>query len=203
MAQQYVSNKNETVRMFESNFLEFFSHCHPLTPSVLYLPVVGVMFYLSLWRRNLPIWAVAVLFAAGILIWTLIEYLIHRYIFHHSSQKGWARRFHFIIHGSHHERPKDATRIATTPAITIPLAILFYVLCVLAFGRLAPPVYAGLAMGYILYETIHYGTHHFALKRGIWRVLKKAHLEHHYHDDHVGFGVSSPLWDYVFRTARK
>jgi hypothetical protein len=45
--QRYVSNKNESARMFESNFLEFFSHVHPATPHVIYLPLMGWMFYLA------------------------------------------------------------------------------------------------------------------------------------------------------------
>ena len=54
----YVSNKNETVRMFESDFMEFFSRVHPVTPLVLYLPVVSYMLYVSLWHRQLTIVAV-------------------------------------------------------------------------------------------------------------------------------------------------
>ncbi len=74
----YVSNKNETVRMFESDFMEFFSRVHPAIPLVLYLPVVGYMLYVSIWQQKLSILVVAGLFTLGILLWTLIEYLIHR-----------------------------------------------------------------------------------------------------------------------------
>jgi sterol desaturase/sphingolipid hydroxylase (fatty acid hydroxylase superfamily) len=38
------------------------------------------------------------------------------------------------------------------------------------------------------------------MTRGVWLWLKKYHMRHHYDDDHVGYGVSSPLWDYVFGT---
>src|SRR5258708_18107705 len=77
----YVSNKNETVRMFESDFMEFFTRVHPVTPLVLYLPVIGYMLYVSLWQRRLSMLAVAALFFLGVLLWTLLEYLILRYIF--------------------------------------------------------------------------------------------------------------------------
>ena len=94
----YVSTKNETVRMFDSDFMEFFSRVHPITPLVLYLPVVGAMLYVSVWQRQLSLVAVAALFLLGILLWTLTEYLIHRYIFHY--------------------QPK--TRIGKTPALHHP-----------------------------------------------------------------------------------
>src|SRR5256885_16217213 len=78
----YVSNKNETVRMFESDFMEFFSRVHPATPLVLYLPVVGYMLYLALWRQKLSFFVVAGFFLLGVFLWTLLEYVIHRYVFH-------------------------------------------------------------------------------------------------------------------------
>jgi sterol desaturase/sphingolipid hydroxylase (fatty acid hydroxylase superfamily) len=199
----YVSSKNETVRMFESNFLEFFSHSHPLLPMVLYGPLVGYTLYLSFWQKHLSVFAIAGLFAIGVLTWTLFEYLIHRYVFHYRSQRRWARRLHFIVHGSHHDYPNDVTRIATPPSISVPVAVLFYIVCTLALGRFGLAVFAGIGFGYIFYETIHYAAHHFAMKGSAWRWLKQYHLRHHYDDDHAGYGVSSPLWDYVFRTARK
>ena len=199
----YVSNKNETVRMFESDFMEFFSRVHPVIPLALYLPVVGYMLYVSLWRRQLSFVAVAALFLLGILLWTLIEYLIHRYIFHYEPKTRWGKQLHFVIHGVHHDYPNDARRLVMPPAISIPLAFLFFGLFFLIFGSLAPAVFAGLVFGYLCYDMLHYATHHLAMKSGVWIWLKQYHLRHHFKDDHVGYGISSPLWDYVFRTTRK
>jgi len=199
----YVSKKNETVRMFESDFMEFFSRVHPVIPLALYLPVVGYMLYVSLWRRQLSFVAVAALFLLGILLWTLIEYLIHRYIFHYEPKTRWGKQLHFVIHGVHHDYPNDARRLVMPPAISIPLAFLFFGLFFLIFGSLAPAVFAGLVFGYLCYDMLHYATHHLAMKSGVWLWLKQYHLRHHFKDDHVGYGISSPLWDYVFRTTRK
>jgi len=199
----YVSNKNETVRMFESDFMEFFSRVHPATPLILYLPVIGYMLYISLWQRQLPGIAVGALFLLGILLWTLLEYLIHRYIFHYEPKTGIGKQLHNIIHGVHHDYPNDARRLVMPPSISVPLAFFFYGVFLLIFGRLTPSVFAGLVFGYVCYDMLHYATHHFAMKRGLWLWLKQYHLRHHYRDDHVGYGISSPLWDYVFRTTRK
>ncbi len=199
----YVSNKNETVRMFESDFMEFFSRVHPVIPLALYLPVVGYMLYVSLWRRQLSFVALAALFLLGILLWTLIEYLIHRYIFHYEPKTRWGKQLHFVIHGVHHDYPNDARRLVMPPVISIPLAFLFFGLFFLIFGSLAPAVFAGLVFGYLCYDMLHYATHHLAMKSGMWLWLKQYHLRHHFKDDHVGYGISSPLWDYVFRTTRK
>ena len=199
----YVSNKNETVRMFESDFMEFFSRVHPVTPLVLYLPVVGYMLYVSLGQRQLSVLGVTALFLLGVLLWTLIEYLIHRYVFHYQPKTRWGKRLHYVIHGVHHDYPNDARRLVMPPVISIPLAFLFYGLFLPVFGSLTPAVFAGLVFGYLCYDMLHYATHHFAMKRGAWLWLKQYHLCHHFKDDHVGYGISSPLWDYVFRTTRK
>jgi 4-hydroxysphinganine ceramide fatty acyl 2-hydroxylase len=199
----YVSKKNETVRMFESDFIEFFSRVHPATPLLLYMPVVGYMLYLSLWQRKLSILAVGGLFVLGILLWTLLEYLIHRYIFHYEPKSHLGKRLHYIVHGVHHDYPNDARRLVMPPSISVPLAVLFYILFLLIFGRLAPGVFAGLVFGYVCYDMLHYATHHFPMKHGLWLWLKQYHLRHHYKDDDAGFGISSPLWDFVFGTTRK
>src|SRR5207248_7443805 len=95
----YVSNKNETVRMFESDFMEFFSRVHPATPLVLYLPVVGYMFYMALWRQKLSFLVVAGFFLLGVLLWTLLEYVIHRYVFHSEPKTRVGKRLLYTIYG--------------------------------------------------------------------------------------------------------
>ena len=89
------------------------------------------------------------------------------------------------------------------PSVSVPLAFLFYGMFLLIFGRFAPSAFAGLVFGYICYDMLHYATHHFQMKRGVLLWLKQYHLRHHYKDDHAGYGISSPLWDYVFRTTRR
>src|SRR5882672_12579702 len=157
----YVSNKNETVRMFESDFVELFSRVHPATPLVLYLPVVGFMLYMALWRQKSSFFVVAGFFLLGILLWTLVEYLIHRYVFHYEPKTRVGKRLHFIVHGVHHDYPNDARRLVMPPSISIPLAIVFWVLFAITFGRFAPPISAGFGFGYVCYDSIHFAIHHF------------------------------------------
>src|SRR5207237_4390370 len=158
MVQSYVSNRNESVRMFKSDLMEFLSHVHPVTPLVLYLPVVGYMLYLSFWQSRLSILAMTGLFLLGVLIWTLLEYIIHRYVFHYEPKTDLGKQLHYIIHGVHHDYPNDARRLVMPPSISIPLAVLFYLLFLLVFGRLASGVFAGLVFGYVCYDMLHYAT---------------------------------------------
>jgi 4-hydroxysphinganine ceramide fatty acyl 2-hydroxylase len=201
--QQYISTKNESVRMFKSDFMEFFSHVHPITPLVLYLPVVAYSLYLAGRREQLPFFLIVALFLVGWLIWTLLEYVIHRFVFHYEPKSRLGKALHFVVHGVHHDYPNDASRLVMPPVVSVPLAVLFYLLFALVFGRFFSPIIAGLISGYIFYDSLHYATHHFSMRRGVWSWLKHYHLRHHFQDDHSGYGVSSPLWDYIFGTGRK
>jgi sterol desaturase/sphingolipid hydroxylase (fatty acid hydroxylase superfamily) len=84
--------------------------------------------------------------------------------------------------------------------VSIPLASLFYVLFSIPFGEWTNTIFAGFIFGYICYDSIHYATHHLPMKGKVGKFLKTYHLRHHFADDQTAFGVSNPLWDYVFRT---
>ena len=126
MAKNYKSNKDETVRLFKSNFLEFFTHIHPATPAVLYLPVIVVSFYFGSIGNNLGILSLS--FLGGIFIWTLLEYIIHRFAFHTHPTSETGKKMHFLVHGIHHDYPNDSTRLVMPPIISIPLALIFFFL---------------------------------------------------------------------------
>ncbi len=142
--QRYVSRKNETVRMFKSDFMEFFSHVHPATPLLLYTPVIACMLYLAFGQSRLSILTVAGLFLIGALIWTLLEYIIHRYAFHYEPRTRLGKQLHFIVHGVHHDYPNDAKRLVMPPAVSIPLAVAFYALFFGTLGRFAPGGFSGI-----------------------------------------------------------
>lgn len=68
------------------------------------------------------------------------------------------------------------------------------------FGAYFAGIFAGFLVGYVVYDTTHYATHHWKMQSPVGRFLREYHLRHHYRDDDLGYGVSSPLWDYVFGT---
>ena len=110
MAQLYVSNKDESVRMFKSDFVEFFSRVHPAMPLVIYLLLIVASLYFAFAHDGLSILAIVLLFAFGIAIWTLFEYVIHRYAFHYEPSSNIGKQFHFIVHGVHHDVPGKSRR---------------------------------------------------------------------------------------------
>jgi sterol desaturase/sphingolipid hydroxylase (fatty acid hydroxylase superfamily) len=197
----YVSNKDESARLFKSNFLEMFSHVHPSVPLIIFIPVMSYCLYLAYINPALTGASIVGLFFFGLFFWTLTEYLMHRFVFHYEPTSEWGKYLHFMMHGVHHDYPNDSLRLVLPPVISIPLALMFYYLFTAVMGAtMVAPFFAGFILGYMIYDSWHYASHHFALKQSGWIWLKQYHMLHHYQDPQTRFGVSSPLWDYVFGT---
>jgi len=135
-----------------------------------------------------------VLYVAGLASWTLVEYLLHRVLFHHAPVLSQ-------VHENHHHAPQD---LIGTPAWASLLVGLVAVAIPAwkAFGfQLATAMTAGLVTGYLWYVFVHYATHHWQPRRGSY--LYRARLRHarHHHQSHSGnFGVTTSVWDRVFGT---
>jgi dihydroceramide fatty acyl 2-hydroxylase len=185
--------------LFESDFLNFFSRVHPAIPALVFVPVVVAMEWLG--AGELGAGRLALLTLAGIGIWTLTEYWLHRLVFHWEPDNPVGRRMHFIIHGVHHDHPNDKLRLVMPPAVSIPLAALFFLGFSALFGTPAAyPLFGGFIAGYLFYDYMHYYVHHFVPRSKLGKRLREQHMRHHFQDHRFGFGVSSPLWDVVFRT---
>ena len=202
MKKNYVSNSQSSVRMFKSDFFEVLSKVHYLVPVIIFLPVILFCAYWSLFNVEMSFLNFIGYFLLGLFVWTLTEYVMHRFVFHYAPpDKPWAQRLHFIFHGVHHDYPSDSKRLVMPPSVSIPLATGFFFL----FKYILPEgdVYAffpGFMIGYLFYDMTHYAIHHFNFKGNIWKKIKQHHMLHHYQDPDKGYGVSSPLWDKVFRS---
>ena len=187
-------------QLFESELLNFFSRVHPAIPALVFVPVIIAMGWLGI-DGGLAAWGLALLALGGIVIWTMTEYWLHRLVFHWEPDNAFGRRMHFIIHGIHHDHPNDKLRLVMPPAVAIPLAALFLGAFVLVFGTPAAfPLFGGFIAGYLGYDYTHYYVHHFVPRSELGKRLREQHMRHHFQDHRYGYGVSSPIWDYAFRT---
>jgi 4-hydroxysphinganine ceramide fatty acyl 2-hydroxylase len=200
MAKNFVSNSQESVRMFKNSFLESLSKVHYFVPLIIFVPVILVCSYFA-YDKQIGAFNYIGLFLFGLFVWTLTEYIMHRFVFHFVPKQKWALRLHFIFHGVHHDYPSDAMRLVMPPSASIPLATGFYFL----FDALLPANYIfgffpGFILGYLVYDISHYAIHHFNFKGSFWKSIKQHHMLHHYQDPTKGYGVSSPLWDKIFNS---
>ena len=195
-------DRPKSIRVFENGFIEkVFAQAHPLTPIIWFGPIIAWGIYGGATR--LGVLATLGLFVGGWLIWTLLEYVLHRFLFHIGASNEEERFRAFMMHGYHHEFPNDKMRLVAPPLMSWPLAIPVFFIYYFAFGlTTGTALFAGTATGYIAYDWIHYYTHHFRPTTRMGKWIKSYHLLHHFDELHgtKRFGVSSPLWDFVFRT---
>jgi len=197
-----------SIRLFQSDFLEFFTHISPVTILVLWVPVALILMWISV--RSAPggrfAWFIPVAFTAGLFLWTLGEYTLHRFLFHHHPTTPRQERIFFLFHGVHHAQPQDKTRLVMPFPVSVPMSVIFIGLFYLILGVIfkepqwVAPLTAGFLVGYLVYDLMHYATHHFAMRRGYFKYIKRYHMAHHYKTPDARYGVSSPVWDWVFKT---
>jgi len=199
-----IHNKGQA-QIFKNGYLEFLTKTHPLVIWGLYLPIISVMLYYSYSGLSIGLWRTAGIFMAGMFTWSLFEYVVHRYIFHFMAESERAVRIVYVLHGNHHEYPRDKERLFMPPVPSLMIALtLFTLMYFIAYIAGVPQyIYAffpGFLIGYLAYGSMHYAIHAwnppFKWMKPLWR----NHHLHHYKNTELGFGVSSTLWDHVFGT---
>lgn len=188
--------------LFAAPLLDRLTRVHPVVPPLIFLPAIGGFTELAVRRQGAA--AVLIEVACGYFFWTLVEYWMHRAVFHFEPKRGFGARLHWMIHGVHHDHPYDPRRLVMPPALSVPLGLVFIGLFVVALGSSwAWGVSVGFFAGYLVYDMLHYALHHRRTKSRIGRWLRELHMRHHFEDDERSFGVSVPWWDMVFGTYSK
>ncbi len=186
-------------RLFRNPVLDRLSRVHHLVPLLLYSPIVAALLFLAF--RVLPWPAVTAGLLTGYLLWTLVEYFGHRFLFHYRAGTVAGRYVQFLIHGVHHDHPGDPLRLVMPPLMSVPIMAAAYAILRLVFG--APhvlPILAGFVAGYIVYDMLHFHVHHRRPKSSLGKLLRHRHMHHHFRDESSWFGVSAPWWDAIFAT---
>ena len=192
-----------TGKIFNNKFLESLTRTHIAVPlTIFYGAAIGLIIY-SLYYGIIAPLANLWMFVGGFLVFTLVEYLVHRYAFHISTDTPKKAKFQYTFHGVHHDYPRDKTRLAMPPIMSVILATFFFFAYKFTMGFYGLPFAAGFLAGYATYLCVHYSVHAFRPPANFMKILWVHHAIHHYQDPEAAFGVSSPLWDVVFRTMPK
>jgi len=187
-------------RIFKNPIMERLTHTHIAWPLSIFYGLAIILLGYTIYQGILGPGASILVFVAGLLSFTLVEYLIHRYTFHMDTDTKGKERMQYILHGAHHDFPKDKTRLAMPPIVSIALATGFFFLYRLLLGEIGIPFTAGFVAGYASYLCVHYSVHAFPPPKNFLRHLWIHHALHHYQQPDAAYGVSSPLWDVIFRT---
>ncbi|MEO6289408.1 MAG: sterol desaturase family protein [Ginsengibacter sp.] len=194
-----IRNKGQA-QLFRNQYFEYLTKTHPIVIWGMYLPVIIYLPYYANSRINLPALLVILLFAVGVFFWTFFEYLMHRFVFHWVANSPRTQKMIYVLHGNHHEFPRDRQRLFMPPVPSLIIASFVFVVMFSLMEKYVFVFFPGFLLGYLLYGSMHYAIHAwhppFKWMKPIWR----NHHLHHYKSDEQGFGVSIHLWDKVFGT---
>jgi sterol desaturase/sphingolipid hydroxylase (fatty acid hydroxylase superfamily) len=194
-----IHNKGQA-ELFKNQYLEYLTKTHPLVIWGMYLPVIILLPIYAYNSVGFGASTIFLWFLGGIFFWTLFEYLMHRFVFHYVAESDRGKRINYVLHGNHHEYPRDKERLFMPAAPSIIIASTLFIIYWLVIGKNIFAFFPGFMLGYLTYGSMHYAIHAwnppFKWMKGLWR----NHHLHHYKQDHRGFGVSSTLWDHVFGT---
>jgi len=197
---KHMAPQNGQIRLFNNPLLERLSKISPVTVFAVYFPVIVFAAWKS-FAIGISLSTFLTLFIFGLAVWTLFEYLMHRYVFHFVPRGEFQERISFLFHGVHHQYPNDKKRLVMPIALSLLIGVLLFILSRPLFGNLVWAYAAGFATGYLAYDMTHYSIHHFKNPKGkFFKRLWKSHLDHHFRDSSKGYGVSSRFWDHIFGT---
>jgi sterol desaturase/sphingolipid hydroxylase (fatty acid hydroxylase superfamily) len=194
-----IHNKGQA-QLFRNEYLEMLTKTHPLVIWGIYLPLIGYFLYYSSARLDYSIVRIILVLLSGVLFWTFFEYIMHRFIFHWVAENERARKIVYVMHGNHHEFPRDKERLFMPPVPSIIIASIIFFLVNLVIGGNVFMFFPGFVLGYLLYGSMHFAIHAWNPPYKWMKPLWRNHHLHHYKDDHKGFGVSTTIWDRVFGT---
>ena len=204
MSVEVVPHNKGTKKLFENKILEKLTRTHISIPITLFITYSGALLYYSIVSiGSLTALETTGIFFAGFFFFSLIEYIMHRYLFHIGTSTKKREKLQYTLHGVHHEYPKDKERLAMPPVMSITIATSLLFLFKLVLGPLVFAFLPGFLVGYASYLSMHYILHSYKAPKGVFNFLWANHAVHHYKDHTKAYGVSSPLWDYVFGTMPK
>lgn len=187
--------------MFDNAFVERMTCTQWYVIPLLWLPIAAACVWRGWGAGGVSAVQLPALVAVGVVIWQLIEYSLHRYIFHLKPTTPEGIKWHFMLHGHHHKFPMDVDRLVFPPIpAALVCSVLAAILHLLLPTGIAWVLLGGGIAGYVAYDTTHWALHSGAWDPFVTPSLRASHMAHHYADDTVGYGISSQLWDAVFGT---
>ena len=201
----FVTTDDISPKLFKNPSLDFFTRIAWYFPILIFLPVISYLFYKGFSENQLSLSVSVLTISGGVVVWTLFEYCTHRFLFHAHPTHKFLQKIHHTFHGIHHDFPQDTLRLVMPPSVSVPMSMLMYfgtqwVFQQLGAGFLYDVFFASFLLGYLVYDEMHYASHHLNWKNKWFQDIKKQHMKHHFVEPDMGFGFTSNAWDRVFNT---
>lgn len=194
-----IDNKGSAT-LFSNKFLERLTRTHFAVPVTMYFVAGAATIIYAVISPEIVFRSFFWMFPLGVIVFTFVEYLIHRYIFHFEARTEKQLQLQYNIHGVHHEFPRDKDRLVMPPVMSVVLAAMFLGIFRLIFGMNGWIFWGGFVTGYSTYLMIHYAIHAWKPPHNFLKYLWTHHALHHYSRVGSAYAVSFPVWDLLFRT---
>ncbi len=171
-------------------------------PFIFYIFVLALMHFAAARSGALSLPAASALVFVGLLTWGLYEYAVHRWVLHREPRAEGLNLPGNLTHLRHHDDPHSLQRLNVQLSESVPVCVAYCLLAWAATGswQAAVYLYTGLMAGYFFYEFLDFQAHHGTSRARLIRYFRKYHLQHHHYDATLRYGVTSPLFDYLFGT---
>lgn len=187
-------------KLFENPFLEKLTRTHISFPLVIFGLIALSLIYYGIIEKGFETPIMLGLFLTGLFFFTFVEYIMHRYLYHIPATSKRKKKISYTMHGVHHDYPKDKSRLAMPPVLSLIIASVLFIIYRAVLGDYVFGFLAGFLIGYAVYLAIHYSVHAFKVPNNFLKILWHHHSIHHYREPDRAFGVSSALWDHIFKT---
>ncbi len=178
--------------------IKYFASVNPIHLFLYVLPVVLVISsVMNSYNMNFSV----IFFLFGMIYWTFLEYLIHRYLYHSHFKNRIVNYFIGSFHLYHHANLKDH-RVLNSGLLMILIVAPTVVAPFLLFLNLSQvlSIMLGLSSFYYIYECVHYLIHYREYRSGYMAYIQKYHMQHHQHSPNKNFGNTSHIWDLLLGT---
>ena len=192
------TSSDKRLRLFENRWLEK-------------LTVISVGWFMTIWSIGLiwlgvsawgtvPLVTIPPLIVCGWFLFTGLEYVAHRFLFHLKPKTDLMAKVVFVMHGNHHMQPMDKLRSLMPPIVSLPIGYAVASILSLAFGVWSAWMLFGFVLGYVAYEL----TQNASPMRGAWaKRFKRHHLLHHFMSEDGNYAVTGLFWDTLMGTKLK
>ncbi len=186
----------QRLRLFRSDRLERLTVLSPRAFAMIWAALLLLVLWAGWGTTSGMAWVGLVLL--GLLVWSLFEYCMHRFIFHLKPRSDLGRWLGFVMHGNHHDDPNDPHRSMMPPIVSVTWSAAIWGLFVLLFGNAGSVLFLGFAIGYVTYDSIHYACHQLPVRGRLLRELRRHHLRHHFGRQEGNYAITAIFWDRVF-----
>lgn len=199
-SKNFVTNENVSPALFENKWLDMLTRTHIAVPVGLFFLYAAGLIYWTTRVTELSALQITGLFFTGWFVFTFVEYIVHRRVYHMPATTERQKKISYTMHGIHHDYPKDKARLAMPPLMSVLIGTILLLIFKLILDQYSFSFLAGFMVGYACYLLVHYSVHIFRPPNNVFKALWTNHAIHHYGDEDILYGVSSPIWDHVFGT---